>query len=33
MLRETCNLGLYLEGGKVRAFGPLDDVLKELPEP
>jgi ABC-2 type transport system ATP-binding protein len=32
LLRETCNLGLYLEGGRVRAFGALDDVLKELPE-
>ncbi len=31
LLRDTCNLGLHLEGGRVRAFGPLDDVLKELP--
>jgi ABC-2 type transport system ATP-binding protein/lipopolysaccharide transport system ATP-binding protein len=31
LLRETCNMGLYLEGGRVRAFGQLDDVLKELP--
>src|SRR3984885_8536723 len=31
LLRETCNLGLHLDGGRVRAFGPLDDVLKELP--
>ena len=31
LLRETCNLALYLEGGRVRAFGQLDDVLKELP--
>ncbi|MGY4307305.1 ABC-2 type transport system ATP-binding protein [Bradyrhizobium sp. USDA 4369] len=31
LLRETCNLGLYLDGGRVRAFGALDDVLKELP--
>jgi len=31
LLRDTCNLGLYLEGGRVRAFGALDDVLKELP--
>ncbi|CCD83636.1 putative O-antigen/LPS export system ATP-binding protein [Bradyrhizobium sp. ORS 285] len=31
LLRDTCNLGLYLDGGRVRAFGALDDVLKELP--
>lgn len=31
LLRDTCNLGLYLEGGKMKAFGALDDVLKELP--
>jgi ABC-2 type transport system ATP-binding protein/lipopolysaccharide transport system ATP-binding protein len=31
LLRDTCNLGLYLEGGRVRAFGALDDVMKELP--
>ncbi|CAL78873.1 putative O-antigen/LPS export system ATP-binding protein [Bradyrhizobium sp. ORS 278] len=31
LLRETCNLGLYLDGGRVRAFGALEDVLKELP--
>jgi len=31
LLRDTCNLGLYLEGGRVRAFGALDDVLKEMP--
>jgi ABC-2 type transport system ATP-binding protein/lipopolysaccharide transport system ATP-binding protein len=31
LLRNTCNLGLYLEGGRVRAFGALGDVLKELP--
>jgi ABC-2 type transport system ATP-binding protein len=31
LLRDTCNLALHLEGGRVRAFGPLDDVLKELP--
>ena len=31
LLREACNLGLYLDGGRVRAFGALDDVLKELP--
>jgi ABC-2 type transport system ATP-binding protein len=31
LLRDTCNFGLHLEGGRVRAFGPLDDVLKELP--
>ena len=31
LLRETCNLGLYLEGGRPRAFGALEDVLKELP--
>jgi ABC-2 type transport system ATP-binding protein/lipopolysaccharide transport system ATP-binding protein len=30
MLRETCNLGLHLEGGKVRGFGKLDDILAEL---
>lgn len=30
LLRETCNLGLYLDGGGVRAFGALEDVLKEL---
>jgi ABC-2 type transport system ATP-binding protein/lipopolysaccharide transport system ATP-binding protein len=30
MLRETCNLGLHLEGGRVRGFGKLDDVLAEL---
>ena len=31
LLRDTCNLGLYLDGGRVRAFGALEDVLKELP--
>ena len=31
LLRDLCNLGLYLDGGRVRAFGPLEDVLKELP--
>ncbi|WP_315781477.1 MULTISPECIES: ABC transporter ATP-binding protein [unclassified Bradyrhizobium] len=31
LLRNTCNLGLYLEGGRVRAFGALEDVLKDLP--
>ena len=31
LLRDTCNLGLYLAGGQVRAFGQLEDVLKELP--
>ena len=31
LLRETCNLGLHLEGGRVRGFGQLEDVLKELP--
>ncbi|WP_257168469.1 ABC transporter ATP-binding protein [Bradyrhizobium sp. SRS-191] len=31
LLRDTCNLGLYLDGGRVRAFGALGDVLKELP--
>ena len=31
LLRDTCNLGLHLDGGRVRAFGPLDEVLKELP--
>jgi ABC-2 type transport system ATP-binding protein len=31
LLRDTCNLGLYLEGGRARAFGALDDVMKELP--
>jgi ABC-2 type transport system ATP-binding protein len=31
LLRDLCNLGLYLEAGRVRAFGPLEDVLKELP--
>jgi len=32
LLRETCNLGLYLESGRGRAFGAIEDVLKELPE-
>lgn len=32
LLRDTCNLGLYLEGGRVRAFGAIADVLKELPD-
>lgn len=31
LLRETCNLGLYLEGGRVRGFGQLGDVLEQLP--
>jgi ABC-2 type transport system ATP-binding protein len=31
LLRDTCNLGLYLDGGRVRAFGAFEDVLKELP--
>ena len=31
LLRDTCNLGLYLDSGRVGAFGALEDVLKELP--
>ncbi|HLZ03196.1 MAG TPA: ABC transporter ATP-binding protein [Bradyrhizobium sp.] len=31
LLRDMCNLGLHLDGGRVRAFGPLENVLKELP--
>jgi ABC-2 type transport system ATP-binding protein len=31
LVRDTCNLGLYLEGGRAQAFGAIDDVLKELP--
>jgi len=31
LLRDTCNLGLFLEGGRVRAFGAIEDVFKELP--
>jgi ABC-2 type transport system ATP-binding protein/lipopolysaccharide transport system ATP-binding protein len=31
LLRDTCNLALYLDGGRPRAFGALDDVLKVLP--
>ncbi|MGJ5178179.1 ABC transporter ATP-binding protein [Bradyrhizobium oligotrophicum] len=30
LLRDTCNLGLYLDGGRVRAFGDIEDVMKEL---
>ncbi|GLH77363.1 putative o-antigen/lipopolysaccharide transport ATP-binding protein ABC transporter RfbE [Bradyrhizobium sp. SSBR45G] len=30
LLRDTCNLGLYLDGGRVRAFGAIEDVMKEL---
>jgi ABC-2 type transport system ATP-binding protein/lipopolysaccharide transport system ATP-binding protein len=31
LLRDTCNLGLLLEGGRVRAYGAVEDVFKELP--
>jgi len=31
LLRDTCNLGLLLEGGRARAFGAIEDVFKELP--
>jgi ABC-2 type transport system ATP-binding protein len=31
LLRDTCNLGLFLEGGRVRAYGAIEDVFKELP--
>ena len=31
LLRDTCNLGLFLEGGRARAFGAIEDVFKELP--
>jgi ABC-2 type transport system ATP-binding protein len=31
LLRGLCNLGLYLDRGRACAFGPLEDVLKELP--
>jgi len=31
LLRDTCNLGLLLEGGRVRAYGAIEDVFKELP--
>jgi ABC-2 type transport system ATP-binding protein len=27
LLRQTCNLGLYLEGGRVQMFGPIEEVL------
>jgi ABC-2 type transport system ATP-binding protein len=30
LLRETCNLGLHLEGGRVRAFGAIEDILLNL---
>ncbi len=38
LLLEVCNLGLYLDGGRVKAFGPIAEVLAELkrdaePEP
>lgn len=28
-LRETCNLGLHLEEGKIKNFGPVDEVISE----
>ena len=31
LLRDTCNLGLFLEGGRARAFGAIEDVFKEIP--
>jgi homopolymeric O-antigen transport system ATP-binding protein len=31
LLRDTCNVGLFLEGGRVRAYGAIEDVFKELP--
>jgi ABC-2 type transport system ATP-binding protein len=30
LLREICNLGIHLEGGAVKKFGPIEDVLAEL---
>ena len=30
LLREICNVALHLEGGTVRKFGPIEDVLAEL---
>jgi ABC-2 type transport system ATP-binding protein len=27
LLRDICNLGLYLEKGKMKCFGPIDEVL------
>ena len=27
LLRETCNLGMYLENGQVKHFGPIGEVL------
>jgi ABC-type polysaccharide/polyol phosphate transport system ATPase subunit len=29
LLKRTCTKGVLLDSGKVRAFGPLEDVLKE----
>lgn len=30
ILKATCNLGLCLEGGKVRHFGPIDEVIAAM---
>jgi ABC-2 type transport system ATP-binding protein len=27
LLRQTCNLGLHLDGGRVRRFGPIEEVI------
>ena len=27
-LREFCNKGIWLQGGKLRAWGPIEDVLE-----
>jgi ABC-2 type transport system ATP-binding protein/lipopolysaccharide transport system ATP-binding protein len=30
LLKGTCNLGLCLEAGKVRYFGPIDEAIQEM---
>lgn len=30
LVTDTCNLGLHLEGGRVRKFGPIEEVLAQM---
>jgi ABC-2 type transport system ATP-binding protein/lipopolysaccharide transport system ATP-binding protein len=32
LLKNICNLGLHIEGGKVKRFGPINEVLSGLAE-
>jgi ABC-type polysaccharide/polyol phosphate transport system ATPase subunit len=32
LIKQVCTLGLWLDGGEVRAFGPVDDVYEQWDE-